>query len=231
MQRIPEPELMDQAEQVLQYAMADFHNSDQDCLAAILSLLDSAPTWRARVIDLGCGPGNISFPLAAALPSARVLAIDGSGPMLAWARQRQGNTLPPPANLRFHQALLPLGRAELACVEAAHAPPYTLVVSNSLLHHLHDPLGLWRTVREIAAPGALLLVRDLRRPACRQELLELVSRHAASAPALLRRDFEASLAAAFRREEVEAQLEQAGLGQLTVREVGDRYLDVLGRLP
>ena len=39
-----------------------------------------------------------------------------------------------------------------------------------------------------------------------------------------------SLAAAFTLEEVEGQLREAGLTDLTARELGDRYLEVAGRL-
>jgi hypothetical protein len=85
-------------------------------------------------------------------------------------------------------------------------------------------------VRQLAAPGALVVVRDLRRPASPAALDGLVQRHAAGAPALLRRDYALSLRAAFRQEEVSEQLRAAGLDGLTVREQDDRYLEVIGQL-
>ncbi|MEI7952577.1 MAG: SAM-dependent methyltransferase, partial [Synechococcaceae cyanobacterium ELA182] len=99
-----------------------------------------------------------------------------------------------------------------------------------LLHHLHDPAVLWRSVSQLAAPGALVVVRDLRRPPDPQTLAALVERHAAAAHPLLRRDFANSLAAAFRPEEVEAQLLAARLTRLSVSPQEDRYLEVSGRL-
>ncbi|MFN9646106.1 MAG: SAM-dependent methyltransferase, partial [Cyanobacteriota bacterium] len=126
---------------------------------------------------------------------------------------------------------LPLTASGLEGQPAAFAPPFALIVSNSLLHHLHDPSVLWRAVRQWAAPGALVAVRDLRRPAHPEALQALVERHAATAPALLRRDYAASLAAAFRPSEVEAQLVAAGLGSLRVEPRDDRYLEVSGRWP
>jgi hypothetical protein len=74
-------------------------------------------------------------------------------------------------------------------------------------------------------------MRDLRRPASPERLQELVERHASGAPAVLRRDYAASLAAAFRPEEVREQLVGAGLGSLRVEPLEDRYLEVSGRLP
>jgi hypothetical protein len=74
------------------------------------------------------------------------------------------------------------------------------------------------------------MVRDLRRPASAGELEALVALHAATAPAVLRRDYTLSLRAAFRTAEVEEQLRHEGLGGLAVRELDDRYLEVAGRL-
>jgi 2-polyprenyl-3-methyl-5-hydroxy-6-metoxy-1,4-benzoquinol methylase len=107
---------------------------------------------------------------------------------------------------------------------------FGVVVSNSLLHHLHEPQVLWRTVRQLALPGALVLMRDLRRPANREAVRQLVQRHASGASELLQRDFSLSLQAAFTLAEVQAQLRQASLPQLEVKELDDRYLEVAGWL-
>jgi hypothetical protein len=104
-------------------------------------------------------------------------------------------------------------------------------MSNSLLHHLHDPLVLWNTVRQLAAPGATIYVKDLRRPPSLASLDFLVALHAADAPPVLRRDYRHSLRAAFTVAEVEAQIDQADLSDLRVSAVEDRYLEVWGRLP
>jgi SAM-dependent methyltransferase len=246
MKRIREPELMDDPLQARAYAEADFSGSDQAFTERILALLAvfgagvDAPAAPAdspvspaapRILDLGCGPGNISFRLAAALPRASLLGIDGAAAMLALAEHKR---LVEPArwlHLRFHQACLPLAAGVLEALPAPFAPPYSLVVSNSLLHHLHDPAVLWSAVRQWAGPGALVVVRDLRRPASPEGLQALVERHAAAAPPVLRRDYANSLAAAFRPEEVEAQLRAEGLSTLRVEPLDDRYLEVSGRLP
>ncbi len=249
MERIPEPELMDDPPQARAYAEADFASSDQAFTDRILALLAAEePAWLAlaapeateapgappangRILDLGCGPGNITFRLAAALPGAAVLGLDGAAAMLELAERRR---LAEPGlwpRLRFARACLPRSAGGLGSLPAAFAPPFALIVSNSLLHHLHDPAVLWHTVSLWAAPGALLVVRDLRRPGSPEALQSLVERHAGTAPAVLRRDYAASLAAAFRPREVEAQLAAAGLGSLRVEPLDDRYLEVSGRLP
>jgi hypothetical protein len=107
---------------------------------------------------------------------------------------------------------------------------FTAVVSNSLLHHLHDPQVLWQAVRQLAEAGAAIYIRDLRRPPSEAVVDDLVATHAREAPPVLRRDYRHSLQAAFSWQEVAAQLRQAGLDSLTVNPVDDRYLEIVGRL-
>ena len=84
MERIPEPELMLGSAQAAAYAAADFSASDGAVVARLLELFPEG--LGPRLIDLGCGPGNISFLLADLQPAPPlVLGIDGSAPMLALA--------------------------------------------------------------------------------------------------------------------------------------------------
>ena len=224
MQRIPEPELMDEAGQVLAYAQADFAASDAAMVERLAQLCDEDPG--TALVDLGCGPGNISLLLAARWPAAKVLGLDGAPRMLAVARERlAGAPLELANRLRFEQTLLPLAAAGKL---EAH---FSAVVCNSLLHHLHDPAVLWQTVTQLGAPGAFVYVQDLRRPASPEAVEALVAAEMASAPEVLRCDYRASLHAAFTVVEVEQQLEQAGLtAQLQVAPRQERYLEVWGRL-
>jgi SAM-dependent methyltransferase len=231
MERTPEPDLMDDDEQARQYAEADFSISDLAFVAAILANLKATAVQPRRILDLGCGPGNISLPLAQALPEPPLLAIDGAEAMLRLARERQRHLPKTPARLLFHRALLPLTAEALTGLTPDFRPPFTLLVSNSLLHHLRDPAALWEGLRLWGCPGALVVIRDLRRPDSLAELDALVERHAGGAPDLLRRDFHRSLAAAYRPEEVKRQLHIAGLDGLQVSTVEDRYLEVEGLLP
>jgi trans-aconitate 2-methyltransferase len=231
MERTPEPDLMDDDEQARQYAEADFSVSDQAFVASILTHLQTTAVTPTRILDLGCGPGNISLPLAQALPETPLLAIDGADAMLRLARERQRRQPEPPARLRFHRALLPLTAAALSGLSPEFQPPFGLLVSNSLLHHLQDPAALWQAVRLWGCAGARVVVRDLRRPDSLAQLDALVERHAGEAPDQLRRDFRRSLAAAYRPEEVERQLHVAGLDGLRVSTAEDRYLEVCGPLP
>jgi SAM-dependent methyltransferase len=220
MQRIPEPELMDAAEQAAAYAEADFSAPHQFLVDQIHSLLPGLPA-KARVLDLGCGPADVTLRFALAFPGWRIDGVDGADAMLALGRQRVADA-GLDARIVLHQAVLP--RDPLPAVG------YAVILSNSLLHHLHEPQVLWRAVRDAAAPGAFVYVTDLRRPADEIALRCLVETHSAPEPAVLRRDFEASLRAAFTPDEVRRQLADVGLAGLEVTALGDRHLAVAGRL-
>src|SRR6185503_20637992 len=91
---------------------------------------------------------------------------------------------------------------------------YEAVISNSLLHHLHDPSILWDSVRKFAAPGAPIYIMDLLRPDSDAEVERLVETYAGKEPEVLKRDFHNSLKAAFTVPEINDQLREAGLTQL-----------------
>ena len=221
MQRVPEPELMDDSDQAAAYGSADFSTGDDHTLRLILSLVErtaSGVTPR-RVIDLGCGPGNITLRLSDAFPGAEVIGVDGAAPMLHLARARAASMKHPPHFIESSlQQLLDSDWENTA----------DLIVSNSLLHHLHQPDLLWSLTRRLAAAGCRVLHRDLRRPGNPSELDRLQREYLSDAPPVLIQDFRASLAAAFEPDEVMSQLKRAGLVGLEVEAEDDRYLVVSG---
>lgn len=212
---------MTEAEQTRAFAQADF--SEPNALfIRLLDALEPGELTGARALDLGCGPADISLRFLKAYPQAECDALDGSAAMLEEAR-RALDALPGLAGrCRLVRDVLP----------SAQIPPsaYDLVLSNSLLHHLHDPHVLWQSVRTAAKPGAIVLVMDLMRPPSAMWVESLVVAYAADAPEVLRKDFRNSLFAAFEPQEVVAQLKQAGLSGLEVGVVSDRHLAVRGRL-
>jgi hypothetical protein len=105
---------------------------------------------------------------------------------------------------------------------------FDTVISNSLLHHLADPLVLWRTIHLLAAKHAAIFVVDLTRPASRAEAEALVENYAGASPAILKRDFLHSLCAAYRLEEIQRQLMQVGLPYLQAELISDRHIMVFG---
>jgi len=219
-ERVPEPELMDDAAQALAYAGGDFAEPHERFVSLFR---ETFPAWhRGTVLDLGCGPADVTLRFARAYPDAVVHGVDGAPAML-----RLGEAAVTAAGCAA-QVRLVAGYLPGAVLPAAR---YDAVISNSLLHHLADPAVLWRTIAAHATPGAPIFVMDLQRPATPGEVDALVAHYAAGEPGLLRRDFQHSLCAAYRPEEVAAQLRAAGLDRLVVRTISDRHLLVSGVMP
>ncbi|NEX19451.1 class I SAM-dependent methyltransferase [Thiorhodococcus mannitoliphagus] len=223
MKRRLEPELMDTDEQAAAYAAADFNESNS-LFIDLLKQLSPGSVDGARALDLGCGPADIVIRFLRTYPKASCDAVDGSQPMLDLA-QAELDRLPGIAQrCRLICDSIPSGQ-----LPQAH---YDFVLSNSLLHHLHDPQVLWRTVKETSTAGAIVLIMDLMRPASAGWAEALVETYTRNESEVLRTDFRNSLFAAFEPAEVTAQLAAAGLeSALEVKVVSDRHLAVMGRLP
>jgi len=106
---------------------------------------------------------------------------------------------------------------------------YSVIISNSLLHHLHDPVVLWRCIKNYSPQCTAIFVMDLMRPQTTQEAKELVNTYSGAEPLILKQDFYNSLCAAFTLEEVQDQLNTASLDKLEVKAISDRHLIVYGQ--
>ena len=216
MPRVLEPELMDDPEQALVYARADFEKENQGFVDRFREYFPEFT--EGHILDIGCGPGDIPVRFAQALPSCRITGVDASEPMigLAGVAVKQAGLA---ARITFRcerfQAVL--------LVEPADA-----AVSNSLLHHVPNPLQFWYRLRQLVKPGSPVLVMDLLRPDSPEEAQAIVDRYAAKEPEILRRDFYRSLLAAFTEDEVAAQLAEMNLSRLIIDVVDDRHWVVSG---
>lgn len=213
---------MDDVQQARAYAEADFDESNS---LFVDLFAQHSGDWNTTgtILDLGCGPGDIAIRLAQAWPDCKVHGLDGSEAMLAFAEQAKQAAPDAADRVQFICDLVPV--ASLPC------DSYQAVISNSLLHHLHDPSVLWSTIKRFAAPGSPVLVMDLLRTQTLAEAQALVDRYAGDDPAVLKTDFYNSLLAAFEPDEVRDQLASAGLGNFTVEQVSDRHLAVSGHMP
>jgi ubiquinone/menaquinone biosynthesis C-methylase UbiE len=217
--RIPEPELMVDPDQAHAYATADFAEAHQTIVDRFVERFpDLADRADLDVLDLGCGPADVTVRVALALPAATVTGVDGSAAMLA------------PGLTRVRE----VGLAERVHLEEIRLPDtglqqrrFDALVSNSLLHHLPDPAVLWRTVVACARPRAAVFVADLMRPPDRATVDDFVARYTEGEPDVLVDDFRNSLCAAYRLDEVRDQVAAAGL-ELTIEAVSDRHLIAWG---
>lgn len=219
MERIPEPELMDDLEQATAYANADFEEPHSRVTKLFESEFPEVEIC-GTILDLGCGPGDITFRFAYRFPESKIIGIDGSAAMIRLANERKKNESKVADRITFIE-----GR-----IQDNTAPhiPYDAIISNSLLHHLHRPEDLWETILKYAHPGSIIFIVDLFRPKSKEEAWRIVNKYSENEPEMLKRDFYNSLLSAFKPEEVMAQLNMVGLPELSIKVVSDRHIMVYG---
>ncbi|HLI64238.1 MAG TPA: class I SAM-dependent methyltransferase [Terriglobales bacterium] len=111
--------------------------------AEALALLDLS--GKERVLDLGCGNGNVTAQIAARLPAGSVVGIDSSAEMIAYAAQHFSRP-----NLQFHTD------------DIRHLPfraAFDLVVSFNALHWIPQQDEALRSIRAAMKPGATAQLR------------------------------------------------------------------------
>lgn len=112
--------------------------------APFFDLLDLVePRTAMRVVDLGCGTGELTRLLHERLGARETLGIDRSAKMLG---KSAGFAAP---GLRFERR---------AVEELAADAPFDLVFSNAALHFVADHEALWARLASFLAPGGQLAV-------------------------------------------------------------------------
>jgi cyclopropane fatty-acyl-phospholipid synthase-like methyltransferase len=216
MDRILEPELMDDPLQAEAYAQADFAEENQGFIDRFKEYFPEFS--QGCVLDLGCGPADIPIRFAKLYPACQVIGVDASAPMVRLGEQA------------VQQAGL-ADRITLRCERFDAVPGARIAdaaMSNSLLHHLQNPLQFWHKLRLLVKPGSPVLVMDLLRPESPEAAQAIVDQYAAGEPDILRRDFYNSLLAAFTEDEVTTQLARMNLTRLLIDIPDDRHWVVGG---
>lgn len=153
--RRPEPEVMSEADEVEAYASAAaqaYLDSMDNTLVDQAVSLGRTSGW---LLDIGTGPGGIPLKLARRLPNLRVVGVDFSVNMVRAARRSAAE------QDLTERASFPVSDAKRLCFPDAC---FDLVLSNSVLHHLPDPIPLFNEMARVLKPGGVVLLRDLRRP-------------------------------------------------------------------
>ncbi|HUX10620.1 MAG TPA: class I SAM-dependent methyltransferase [Terriglobia bacterium] len=206
LERKPEPEVMSGADEVSAYASAagqqHLEALDNTFVDHLLSLWPGG-TPAGRLLDVGCGPGNITLKTAQRCPRLWIVGVDRSANMVRAARR----------------AATGLGFGNRVFFQQGHAGqvPFTggvfdIVFSNSVLHHLSDPLPALEEMLRVAKPDGTILLRDLRRPS-RLAFPWHARWYGRHYSGIMKRLFEDSVRAAYTPEELAGLLGRSGMSK------------------
>jgi ubiquinone/menaquinone biosynthesis C-methylase UbiE len=117
-------------------------------------LLIARARGATRILDLGCGTGEMSIALGRELPGVKLIGVDGDPTVLTRARAK---ALAVGIELELHHAMadrLPLPDASVDCV-----------ISTLVFHHLPPEVkrAALAEARRVLVPGGQLLICDVGR--------------------------------------------------------------------
>jgi len=213
--RILEPEVMDSAEEAEEYDRIDHSTVNERFVADFLAAIQGrARNDRRLVVDVGTGTARVPMVLCETWRDCVVSAVDMAAEML-----RVGVTNVGRARLESRVLCVQADARRLPLADAV-AP---FVVSNSLIHHIPDPLPVLREMCRVAAAGATVFVRDLFRPETDADVERLVTTYAAYETPAQRALFAASLRAALTLDEVRVMVERLPLTDVFLARSSDRH--------
>ncbi len=225
--RTLEPEVMDTAEEAADYDAMDHSEVNRrfvdDLLAAAegsaLSERLAGDGDQVRILDVGTGTALIPIELFGRPVSATVWAVDLAAEMLVLGEQNvrdaamHGRVLLEQADAKT----LPYGDSE-----------FDIVMSNSIIHHIPEPIDSLREMIRVLRPGGLLFVRDLLRPETEAEVESLVETHAGNENDSAKQLFRQSLHAALTVDEMRQLLADCDWPSDHVTQTTDRYWTIAG---
>ena len=230
MERVPEPELMEEKEQVISYDEADFSEGEVNLINQINHYLfrkNISLGEKDLIVDLGCGPGNISEKLAIKWPNTEVVGIDGSKEMILRAEYNK--------NISANQKLKNLRYIcsdikEIKSNNFLFKKEISLLVSNSLIHHITNLEDFFNTIRSLSNTNTVNFHKDLKRPLDEKSALELKAQCSTKYNEILTNDYYASLRASYTFKELKNFTLENDLSSLDVFEEGDNYIIVYGNV-
>ncbi|NEP35440.1 MULTISPECIES: class I SAM-dependent methyltransferase [unclassified Moorena] len=208
MSRVLEPEVMDTWEDAVEYDSMDFTEVNTAFAQLALELGPQA----GLVLDVGTGTSRIPIIIAQMRPQWQIWAIDLSENMLKVGAQNVED-----AGLQEQIKLERVDGKQMPYRDSM----FDMVISNSIVHHLPDPLPFFREVKRLLKPGGGILLRDLIRPADVATMDALVARISGEYNQYQTQLFRDSLHAALTLDEVNQMVLEAGLSGVRVYQSSD----------
>jgi 2-polyprenyl-3-methyl-5-hydroxy-6-metoxy-1,4-benzoquinol methylase len=211
LERILEQEVMDTEEDASQYNSIPNDEVNRTYVEEVLALV---PKSAKSLIDLGSGPAHIPILFAQKRPHLDITAIELANSMIAIA------------NININSANL----AEKIKVERQDVKKttfkqhtYDVVISNSIVHHIHQPVKLFIEARRLSAVESIIYFKDLLRPKSLSELEMIVEKYSGDVNDYQRELFYNSLHAALTLDEVKDCAVTAGYENFKITQTSDRH--------
>ena len=213
MNRLVEPEVMDTQEAAEAYDAMEHGEVDQAFVDRVVAL--GADT--GHFLDVGTGPAQIPILLAQRCPNIRITAIDLSAEMLKIAKHHVAD-----AGLTDRITL------ELVDAKTLPYPDNTFdgLISNSIVHHIHDAMKALQEMGRVARPKGPVLIRDLIRPETPSDAQAFVAKYAAEDTPHQQKLYYDSFLAAFTIAEVNEMLVQIDMPGAVVVQSTDRHWSI-----
>ena len=231
MERIPEPELMVEKKQVISYDEADFSEGEVNLINQINHYLlrkNISLGEKDLIVDLGCGPGNISEKLAIKWPNTEVVGIDGSKEMII--RAEYNKSMPTNQKKLKNLRYICSDIKDIKSNNFLLKKGISLLVSNSLIHHITNLEDFFNTIRSLSSNITVNFHKDLKGPLDEKSALELKAQCSTKYNSILTNDYYASLRASYTFKELKNFTLENDLSSLDVFEEGDNYLIVYGNV-
>lgn len=214
-ERILEPEVMDDPQEAEEYDSMDFTEVNTDFALLASKLGDEG---YKKVLDLGTGTARIPVILASLRPGWEIVAVDLAASMLAIAE-------------RNIQAAGKSSQITLQLADAKNLPypdnSFDIIISNSLVHHIPNPLDLFREINRLIKPGGAILIRDLVRPSCEAEIERIVAEANLDYSPRQKQLFRNSLHAALTVDEVRGIAEAVGWNNAQIYQSSPRHWTIV----
>ncbi len=218
LQRILEPEVMDSRKEAEEYNNMDHSAVNDIFVADLLAFAESVDAEDefelGDVLDLGTGTALIPIALCKAHAGCRVMAVDLAANMLDLAKFNvQAATLDERINLAQVDAK--------QMVFADHM--FDVSMSNSIIHHIPDPIVSLKDMIRVTQEDGILFVRDLMRPDEQEVLDGLVETYTGEETEYSQKLFRDSLHASLSLEEIRAMVVELGYKADSVTATTDRH--------
>lgn len=203
MQRILEPEVMDTLEEAVDYDAMDFSEVN---IAFAQRAIELSPQ-SGLILDVGTGTARIPISICQQCQQCQIIGIDMAKNML-----NIGTKNVEQAGLQKQISL------ELA--DAKNLPysdgKFEMVISNSIVHHLPEPLPFFLETKRVLKPNGAIFIRDLIRPADEAKMNALVESIGTEYNEHQKMLFRDSLHAAFTLDEIIELVKKVGLEGVNV---------------